>query len=452
MDASMYERFEVALKAGDVEAVKACIADGLLDDEYEPETNPLIVASRKGDCAILAALLDSPERQNSSYRDLSRCYENDDDTLRTTVLAEALRAGHEDAARLLIERGADVNASFMSFLSSWADNGSGYDNVREGICWQLASDELLEFMKGYGLDVDTCYDRDYTALTNAVMSGNAKRVEQLLALGADPNQKTPEYDDIWGWNLLAYAVYNAQTEEGFEEFAPIIKSLLKHGALINALVENTEYEFIRNPKVSVIDIVLEADNSALDELFGLQNARHLIRHRNYEIMEGYERFLNDFIAGKVDVKKPSIEKDIKDIKANFPNSEIAELATQALALYERFAHLGFIPSASKGGKALNDKKIMEHFTRHEVDLDYTAFEVELIDWPTPHGPVSEWREVKRVPKSLSEERIEIERMRLLQDQKYFRVCQECFNRNPVGWMHSDAVCQGCAQENHGVIY
>jgi hypothetical protein len=41
---------------------------------------------------------------------------------------------------------------------------------------------------------------------------------------------------------------------------------------------------------------------------------------------------------------------------------------------------------------------------------------------------------------------------VLDDVRYFRVCQECEQRNSVGWMDDDRICQGCAASNHGVVY
>lgn len=41
---------------------------------------------------------------------------------------------------------------------------------------------------------------------------------------------------------------------------------------------------------------------------------------------------------------------------------------------------------------------------------------------------------------------------LLSNEQYFRICNECGERNPCGWMHSQLICQSWAERNHGVIY
>jgi hypothetical protein len=41
---------------------------------------------------------------------------------------------------------------------------------------------------------------------------------------------------------------------------------------------------------------------------------------------------------------------------------------------------------------------------------------------------------------------------ILDNEQYFKVCQECGKRKPRGWMHNDGICQSCAENNHGVVY
>ena len=73
-------------------------------------------------------------------------------------------------------------------------------------------------------------------------------------------------------------------------------------------------------------------------------------------------------------------------------------------------------------------------------------------WLTPYTPRSQWVVARRrsspdseaVGKALVEE--------VLRDPAFFGTCGECGDHNPRGWMHSESLCQGCAQTGHGVVY
>ncbi len=78
--------------------------------------------------------------------------------------------------------------------------------------------------------------------------------------------------------------------------------------------------------------------------------------------------------------------------------------------------------------------------------------VQVISWPSPHTSVSDWEIWRRVDGNVAKTEFETLCAQLLDDPKYFGMCVECGERNPSGWMHSKQVCQGCAQQNHGVVY
>ncbi|EKP0294308.1 TPA: hypothetical protein ACSCX2_003511 [Aeromonas veronii] len=42
--------------------------------------------------------------------------------------------------------------------------------------------------------------------------------------------------------------------------------------------------------------------------------------------------------------------------------------------------------------------------------------------------------------------------KLLNNRRYFRVCGRCRTLNPIGWMHDDFACSGCAGEKLGIVY
>ena len=82
----------------------------------------------------------------------------------------------------------------------------------------------------------------------------------------------------------------------------------------------------------------------------------------------------------------------------------------------------------------------------------TVIEVCEISWPHPHEPEGTWVTVTELPAGASQERIDRQISKILRNRKYFRVCQECGERKPVGWMHNARICQGCAEKHHGVCY
>ncbi len=101
---------------------------------------------------------------------------------------------------------------------------------------------------------------------------------------------------------------------------------------------------------------------------------------------------------------------------------------------------------------MNDKELLDEFTDIRDGQKGIAIRVRRITWPHPHAPRARWHTVATFPSDTSEADLAQARLALLTNAKHFRVCTECGTRNPVGWMHDDAICQGCAERNHGVVY
>jgi hypothetical protein len=100
----------------------------------------------------------------------------------------------------------------------------------------------------------------------------------------------------------------------------------------------------------------------------------------------------------------------------------------------------------------NDREVLAEFTRARADGDAIAVEVCEISWPTPHTPELKWTEILRVRGEITEKEILKQRARLLQRRHFFKVCKTCGERKPVGWMHDQSMCQGCASQQLGVVY
>jgi len=102
---------------------------------------------------------------------------------------------------------------------------------------------------------------------------------------------------------------------------------------------------------------------------------------------------------------------------------------------------------------MTDQDLIAEFIRTAPQADgSTLVEVCTISWPLPHEPESTWITAAELPSGASQDRVDKAVRKLLKDRHYFRVCQDCNERNPVGWMHDSKICQTCAEQHHGVCY
>ena len=101
---------------------------------------------------------------------------------------------------------------------------------------------------------------------------------------------------------------------------------------------------------------------------------------------------------------------------------------------------------------MDDQQLIAEFIRTTQGPDGVHIQVKVIDWPSPSEPVSSWVTAKTLRGIPSPEKVQEAVQRVLETKKYFRVCGECQQRKPSGWMHDNKVCQSCAEHNHGVCY
>lgn len=93
--------------------------------------------------------------------------------------------------------------------------------------------------------------------------------------------------------------------------------------------------------------------------------------------------------------------------------------------------------------------------RFEEDGATVTIKVQLIHWPAPYEPESAWVDAAVLPAGSGDRARNFATSRVLNSAKYFRICRECGERNALGHMMSDkpgAICHGCAQRNHGVVF
>ena len=101
---------------------------------------------------------------------------------------------------------------------------------------------------------------------------------------------------------------------------------------------------------------------------------------------------------------------------------------------------------------MTEADLINEFTATRHTPQGFALRVRRISWPLPSRPISRWHTVSVLPESTSASALMEQRRRLLDDSRYFAVCSECNERNPVGWMRGDGICQSCAERNHGVVH
>jgi len=102
--------------------------------------------------------------------------------------------------------------------------------------------------------------------------------------------------------------------------------------------------------------------------------------------------------------------------------------------------------------APNDDAIITEFISVEDAGSSTYVKVEVIHWEGAHTPTSEWVLAREIRGSASPEVISAVVHRILNNERFFLICQECGERNPRGWMHDARICQECAERNHGVVH
>ena len=103
-------------------------------------------------------------------------------------------------------------------------------------------------------------------------------------------------------------------------------------------------------------------------------------------------------------------------------------------------------------KNVRDDELAEEFFRVERDAYVTVILVRMIGWDGPAHPFSIWVIGTSVVASAGPRQIESAIRKLLGSKRFFRVCEECGERNPLGHMHDRKICQGCAERNHGVVH
>jgi ankyrin repeat protein len=121
------------------------------------------------------------------------------------VMALAVAFGHEDVARYLHGKGAEINAV--------ATNGSGYNALTGAVASSHAS--LAKWLVENGADVNYRYAKGHSPLLEAAANGKLEIVRMLVEHGADVQMRTDG-----GKNSLDFA-----QERGHQEVAEYLRGL-----------------------------------------------------------------------------------------------------------------------------------------------------------------------------------------------------------------------------------
>lgn len=186
--------------------------------------SPLMSASRSGSVAAVKTLLDHKADPNLAEPEMGQ-----------TALMWALSENHVPVAQALVERGAQVNAR----------SKSGFTPLM--FATRRGNLDAVKFLLGKGAGLNDTATDGVSVLMVAVLRGHATLAEFLLEAGADPNIDKAGYTALhWAagkWESGMTHDYPNSNEAEWRYLIGVpdgkirlIKSLLKHGAKVDAVL------------------------------------------------------------------------------------------------------------------------------------------------------------------------------------------------------------------------
>ena len=197
---------------------------------------------------------------------------NEESSKGLTPLHYAASAGHNDIVELLIERGANVNATDSGKgatpldYAHWGD----HEEVIETLNAHNAQREHEKGGKGIGQS---------SLIHDAALDGDIDEVQRQLDAGVDPNLKSSK-----GATPLFYAVYGGHLE--------IVELLITRGADVNAVYLNGN---------SVLDQAHNYDDQEMVELLEAHGAEVADKVSGKGEGKGKSAFLSITILGDGDI-------------------------------------------------------------------------------------------------------------------------------------------------------
>jgi ankyrin repeat protein len=159
------------------------------------------------------------------------------------IVSSCLANGRVQAAEFLAQRGAklDLEAAAgvgrLDRVKSFFDDQSNLtppatiSQMQRGFLWacEYGRDAVVEFLLHRGVPLETEAGTGQTALHWSVIGGHVDTIKLLLDRGAQPEAKNG-----YGATALGQAVWSALHADAGIDYLPIIESLLKAGAQIEA--------------------------------------------------------------------------------------------------------------------------------------------------------------------------------------------------------------------------
>ncbi|MDC8787107.1 hypothetical protein [Roseateles koreensis] len=97
-----------------------------------------------------------------------------------------------------------------------------------------------------------------------------------------------------------------------------------------------------------------------------------------------------------------------------------------------------------------DQELIDEFVRVSEYPDVIVIFVGDITW-SGHEPSMKWVPLVALSPDTPPHKVQQQAASVIQRKRYFAVCKECSQRNPVGWMSSVTLCQSCAEEQGAVF-
>ncbi|KAJ5626555.1 hypothetical protein N7528_003982 [Penicillium herquei] len=242
-----------ASKMGLLETVVELLNHGVNPDvagpkeAFETTRTALQAASAEGHDKIVQLLLDRGADFNAS-------------SSKGGALQLASAGGHDKIVQMLLNRGAGVDAGLEE--GGPLSENMGQFNALHNAC-SMGYEQTVRILLDHGADINALGEGGATPLEIAASEGNEKIVQILIDRGANVNAHSKGFDAL---QLASY--------EGHER---IVNILLKHGADINAPggeVGNALQAALSNEHFDIFDILLNkgADVNARGKCSAIQKA------------------------------------------------------------------------------------------------------------------------------------------------------------------------------------
>jgi len=101
---------------------------------------------------------------------------------------------------------------------------------------------------------------------------------------------------------------------------------------------------------------------------------------------------------------------------------------------------------------MSNTDLVQRYTRVRTLANTIEIQVAMVEWISSHESELIWHTVEQLHCDTTDESLAAKQQALLDDLCYFKMCNECNERFPVGRMHNNKICQGCAEQKHSVVY